>query len=190
MGEPAPIPRDLARAVQLVLLDVDGVLTDGGIYLGGLADGTAFEMKRFEITDGLGVSLLKSAGIRVAIVTGRTSQAVRLRAAELGIDEVEQDPDARKLLAAEGVLRRAGVDWSAVACIADDLADLPLLRRAALPVAVANAVPEVREAARWHTRRPGGSGAVREFAESLLKARGEWADLVERFLSERETPAR
>lgn len=173
-----------------MILDVDGVLTDGGIYLGGLADGTAFEMKRFEISDGLGIGMLRRAGIHVSIITGRTSEAVRLRAAELGIEDVVQDPDAQKLPAAEALLRRRGAAWSAVACIADDLADLPLLRRARLPVAVANAVPEVRDVAHWHTRRAGGFGAVREFAEALLKARGEWHDLVERFLSEREPPDR
>lgn len=189
MSEPGPIPAEVARRIRLVILDVDGVLTDGGIYLGGLSDGRTFEIKRFEITDGLGVGLLKRAGIEVAIVSGRSSEAVRLRAAELGIQEVVQDPDAQKLPAAEALLRRAGVDWPAVACLADDLADLPLLRRAGLPVAVANAVPEVRAAARWHTERPGGAGAVREFAEALLKARGEWPDLIEAYLRERESPA-
>ena len=188
MGE--AIPTEVARAIRLIILDVDGVMTDGGIYLGGAEDGTGFELKRFEITDGLGVTMLRRAGIEVAIITGRTSRAVELRAAELGIEEVVQDPDARKLTAAESLLRRKGVEWPAVACVADDLADLPLLRRAGLPVAVANAVPEVRAAARWRTERAGGAGAVREFAEALLKARGEWPDLIERYLSERENPAR
>ncbi len=171
-----------------MILDVDGVLTDGGIYLGALADGTRFELKRFEITDGLGVRLLQDAGIEVAVVTGRTSEAVRMRAAELGIAEVVQDPDAKKLPAAEALRMRKGLEWSAVACLADDLADLPILCQVGLPVAVANAVPEVCAAARWQTQRPGGGGAVREFAEMLLKARGEWRHLIERYRNERESP--
>lgn len=188
MGE--PIPPELARRIRLVILDVDGVMTDGGVYLGALGDGPPLEFKRFEITDGLGIGMLQRAGIEVAILTGRLSEAVRLRAAELGIAEVAQDADGRKLPAADELLRRKAASWSEVACLSDDLADLPILRRAALPIAVANAVPEVRAAARWHTERPGGRGAVREFAEALLKARGEWPRLVEQYLSERESPAR
>lgn len=173
-----------------MILDVDGVMTDGGIYVGTLGDGSPFEFKRFEITDGLGVAMLKRAGIDVAILTGRRSDAVRGRASELGITEVAQDAEGRKLPAAEAILRRREVSWSEVACLSDDLADLPILRRVGLPIAVANAVPEVRAAARWRTERPGGQGAVREFAEALLKARGEWHTLVEQYLGERESPAR
>ena len=190
MSERGTIPEDLARRIRMVLLDVDGVLTDGGIYLGALDDGRGVEMKRFEITDGLGIVLLRRAGIEVAIVTGRSSPVVARRAAELGIREVAEDPDGFKLGLAEAILRRAGLEWSAVACVADDLADLPLLRRAALPVAVANAVPEVRAVARWRTERAGGQGAVREFAEALLRARGQWSSLIEQYLAERERAER
>jgi 3-deoxy-D-manno-octulosonate 8-phosphate phosphatase (KDO 8-P phosphatase) len=186
MSEHPGIPADLARAVSLVILDVDGVMTDGGVYYGVTASGETVEMKRFEITDGLGVNLMQRAGIEVAIVTGRRSEVVALRARELDIDEVHQDPAAEKLRIVNDILARKRLDWDAVAFLSDDLADVPVLRRVALPAAVANAVPEVCSIARWQTRRSGGQGAVREFAEALLKARGDWARVVESYLRERE----
>jgi 3-deoxy-D-manno-octulosonate 8-phosphate phosphatase (KDO 8-P phosphatase) len=170
----------------MVVFDVDGVLTDGGIYLGATAAGERVEMKRFEITDGLGVHLLRDAGIIVAIVTGRESDAVRLRAAELGIDECHQDAGAAKLPILEALLERHGLGWDEVAFLGDDLADLPVLERVGLPAAVANAVPEVRARARWVGRKRGGEGAAREFAEALLHARGEWAERVNRYVHARE----
>lgn len=175
-----------AASIRLVVFDVDGVLTDGGIYLGATDAGKPVEMKRFEITDGLGVNLLQAAGVAVAIVTGRESEAVRLRAEEMGITECHQDASAAKLLITASLLGRLGIQWSEVAFLADDLADLPVLRRVGLPAAVANAVPEVRAEARWVGRRRGGQGAAREFAEAILKARGEWAGLVDRYVAERE----
>jgi 3-deoxy-D-manno-octulosonate 8-phosphate phosphatase (KDO 8-P phosphatase) len=180
------LPTDIAARIRLVVLDVDGVLTDGGIFLGATDGGDRIEMKRFDITDGLGIRLLREAGVEVAIVTGRESHAVRLRAEELGIRECHQDREARKLPIVERLLDRLGMDWDEIAFVADDLADLPVLRRVGLPVAVANAVREVRTAARWMTTRRGGDGAVREFAEALLDARGEWTDRVEAYLRERE----
>lgn len=189
MAEPvvrAPLSQPLAERVRLVVLDVDGVLTDGGIFLGATEAGERVEMKRFEITDGLGIRLLQDAGITVAIVTGRESGAVRLRAEELGIDECHQDATAAKLPIVRALAERLGVGWQEIAFLADDLADLPVLRRVGLPAAVANAVPEVMAEACWVARRRGGEGAVREFAESLLHARGEWADLVEAYVAERE----
>lgn len=186
MLESRGIPRELALRIKLVVLDVDGVMTDGGVYLGASESGDRVELKRFEITDGLGVGLLKRAGIAVAIVTGRRSEVVAMRARELAIEEVHQDPEAEKLPIVESILERRSLEWGELACLADDLADLPVLRRAALPVAVANAVPEVKATARWFTRRRGGEGAVREFAEALLKARGEWSTLVQGYLDDRE----
>lgn len=180
------IPAALARRVRLVVLDVDGVLTDGGIYLGATAGGEQVELKRFEITDGLGVRLLQDAGVAVAIVTGRESASVRLRAEELRITECHQDATAAKLPIVRELLERTGTRWDEAAFVADDLADLPILRRVGLPVAVANAVPEVRAEARWVGVRRGGEGAVREFAEALLRARGEWAERVEAYVAERE----
>lgn len=182
----AGIPSDAARAVKLVILDVDGVMTDGGIYHGVAASGEPVELKRFEITDGLGVLMLQKAGIEVAIVTGRRSEVVSVRARELRIEEVHQDPAAAKLPIVRDMLERKGLAWNEAAFVSDDLADIPVLRRVGLPVAVANAVPEVLELATWRTGRPGGAGAVREFAESLLKARGDWEAVLEEYLGDRE----
>lgn len=183
---PERMPLELARPVRLVILDVDGVLTDGGIYLGATASGEPVEMKRYEITDGLGVHLLQTAGVEVAIVTGRESASVTLRAADLGITEYHQDTSATKLPIVTRILEKLGIGWEETAFVSDDLADIPVLRRVGLPVAVANAVPEVRALARWVTTRRGGEGAVREFAESLLQARGQWTTGVERYIAERE----
>lgn len=186
MSERAAIPAEIASSIKLVILDVDGVMTGGGVYLGETATGEAIELKRFEITDGLGVHLLRRAGVEVAIVTGRRSRIVTMRARELGITEVHQDPEAAKLPIVERLLERKGLDWTQVAYLSDDLADIPVLRRVAFPVAVANAVPEVAAIARWRTSRAGGNGAVREFAEALLKARGGWESAVDAYLGERE----
>ena len=178
----------LARRIRLVGLDVDGVLTDGGIYLGDAA-GARVELKRYDIQDGLGVRMLQTAGIRVAIVTGRVSESVAFRARELQVEDLVQDPDARKLEALRTLLERHGMDASEVAFVGDDLPDLSVLRVVGLPVAVANASPEVRRVASVHLTRSGGRGAVREFAELLLTARGEWDELVERYVAERSAGA-
>lgn len=178
------LPPDLAQRVRLVVLDVDGVLTDNGIYVGRSESGPV-ELKRFHVQDGLGIKMMVWAGIEVVLVSGRESHATMLRAAELGI-EAHQDGGARKIPLLESIMGRLGADWHEVVMVADDLADLPVLRRVGLPVAVANAVPEVRAQARWCTRRPGGAGAVREFAETLLKARGVWSDLVDAYCRSRE----
>jgi len=177
--------RDQARGIELVILDVDGVLTDGGIYVGTTQSGEAVELKRFHVEDGLGVKFLTQAGIHVAVVSGRVSEATRLRATEIGVDEVHQDPGAHKLPIVQDIMAARGLGWPQVAMLGDDLADLPVLRRAGLPCTVANGVEEVRRVARWQSRRPGGSGAVREFTEALLKARGEWEDLLEGYENER-----
>ena len=174
----------VARSIRCVGLDVDGVLTDGGIYLGDVA-GERVEVKRFDIQDGLGIHLLREAGIRVAIVTGRVSESVRLRAAELGIEDVAQDPQAQKLPAFLAMLERRGLSPEEAAFVGDDLPDLPVLRIVGLPVAVGNAVPEVMRACAVHLERTGGRGAVRELAERLLGARGEWDAVAERYVAER-----
>lgn len=184
-GAPARIPAEIARAIRLVVLDVDGVLTDGGVYMGEDATGETVELKRFDIQDGLGIVLLRAAGIEVALVSGRVSPATTARAEELGIRECHQDPGAHKLPVIREMLDRLGLEWSEVAMVADDLPDLPVLRRVGLPVAVGNAVPEVRREAAWSTRREGGSGAVRDFARTLLRARGEWESVVEAYCAAR-----
>jgi 3-deoxy-D-manno-octulosonate 8-phosphate phosphatase (KDO 8-P phosphatase) len=178
---------DPARRVRLVLLDVDGVLTDNGVWVGGApgtpadtAGGPPVELKRFDIQDGLGVKLLVAAGIAVELLSGRESPATTRRARELNVHSTQVD-GGFKLRAAEERLAAHGLPWADVAVVGDDLADLPLLRRAGLPVAVANAVEEVRALACWATTRPGGSGAVREFAHALLEARGEREAAVARY---------
>jgi 3-deoxy-D-manno-octulosonate 8-phosphate phosphatase (KDO 8-P phosphatase) len=173
-----------ARAIRLVGIDVDGVLTDGGIYLGAV-DGTPLEFKRYDIQDGLGIHFLRKAGIRVAIVTGRVSDSVRLRASELEIEDVAQDSYARKLPALRRILQRHRIAPEETAFIGDDFPDLAILRTVRLPVAVGNAVPEVLSVCRLQLSRGGGRGAVREFAELLLKARGEWEALTEAYVAER-----
>ncbi len=181
------IPAELARAIRVVVLDVDGVLTDGGVYMGDAGDGMV-ELKRFDILDQLGIKLLRMAGLQLAFVSGRVSPANRRRAEELGV-ELHEGPGGHKLQIVQSLLDRHGAGWDALACVCDDLADMAILRRAALPVAVANAVPEVHAVARWRTTREGGHGAVREFCEALLRARGEWNDLVRAYYRERDPEA-
>jgi 3-deoxy-D-manno-octulosonate 8-phosphate phosphatase (KDO 8-P phosphatase) len=176
-----------ARSIRLVGLDVDGVLTDGGIYIGAV-DGSPMEFKRYEIQDGLGIYFMRSAGIRVAIVTGRVSESVRLRAAELGIEDVAQDAQAQKLPSFLAMLERHGIALSEAAFIGDDFPDMAVLQRVGLPVAVGNAVPEVKAACSLHLQRHGGQGAIREFAELLLKARGDWESVTNKYVAERSLP--
>ena len=169
------IDPELARRIRFVGFDVDGVLTDGGIYLGAVDDPSRrLEFKRYDIQDGIGMEFLRIAGLRLAIVTGRVSESVKHRAKELGIEDVAQDPKAMKLAGLERILEQRKIDWAAVAFVGDDFPDMPILRKVGLPVAVGNAVPEIRQVAKVHLEREGGRGAVREFAELLLKARGEW----------------
>jgi len=180
------IAPEVARRVRLVVLDVDGVLTDGGVYLGATDAGERVELKRFDIQDGLGIRMLQEAGIQVAIVTGRESHAVRLRAEELGITECHQDRTAAKLGIVTAMMERLGLGWEEIAFVGDDLPDLPLLRRVGLPATVANASDDARAESRWCGRRAGGRGAVREFAEALLRARGAWSATVEGYVRDRE----
>jgi 3-deoxy-D-manno-octulosonate 8-phosphate phosphatase (KDO 8-P phosphatase) len=179
----------VARRLRLVGLDVDGVLTDGGVYLGVVAERTV-ELKRFDIQDGIAVKLMRAAGLGVVLVSGRVSGATTARAREIEVDELVQDDGARKLPAFEAILGRRGVRFDECAFAGDDLADLPLLTRVALPIAVANAVPEVKAVARYVTTAPGGQGAVREIAETILKARGAWDEVVQQYLEERGDAAR
>ena len=181
-----------ARRIRLVGLDVDGVLTDGGIYLGDVA-GARHEFKRYEIQDGLGILFLRMAGIVPVIVTGRVSESVRLRAQELGIEDVEQDPQAQKLPAFLRILERHGIALEEAAFVGDDFPDVPILQRVGIAACVGNAVPEVRALCPVQLTRTGGYGAVREFAEWLLGVRGEWDAVTSRYVEERsaksEVPA-
>jgi 3-deoxy-D-manno-octulosonate 8-phosphate phosphatase (KDO 8-P phosphatase) len=165
-------------------LDVDGVLTDNGIWIGPVA-GERVALKRVDIQDGLGIRLLATAGIPVIWLSGRHSQATTMRAEELQVDEVLQVPGPDKLEALAEVLSRRGLTWDDAAYVGDDLADLQVMRRVGLAIAVVNAVLEVRAVADCVTEARGGQGAVREVADALLKARGVWPEMLERYFTER-----
>jgi 3-deoxy-D-manno-octulosonate 8-phosphate phosphatase (KDO 8-P phosphatase) len=165
-----------AAAVELLLLDVDGVLTDGSVVYAD--DGT--ELKRFHVRDGSGLKLWHAAGKQSAILSGRKSAAVERRAAELGIGIVVQGRDD-KLAALAEVLPAVGVRPDQVCAVGDDLPDLPVLLRCGLAVAVADACAEVAIAAHLVTAAPGGRGAVREAVEWLLRLQGRWDELTAHF---------
>ena len=172
----------VAEQIGLVVLDADGVLTDGGIYVVDGLGGRPYQLRRFHVRDGMGVFLLRQAGVEPVVVSGRDSPAVRERARELQIREVHQVAPWEKVPVVERILGNRGLGWENAACLADDLADVAVLEEAALPACVADAVPEVRERSAWIGERDGGTGAVREFVEALLRARGDWDQVVERYL--------
>ena len=157
-----------ARAVRLAIFDVDGVMTDGTLYIG--AHGEVF--KAFNILDGHGLKMLQSEGIATAIISGRSSEAVMRRAQELGIEHVMQG-SIDKCADFERLVGRLGVEPGECSYVGDDLPDLELMKRCGLAVAVANAVEAVKQSAHYVTRASGGRGAVREFCELVLRARGQ-----------------
>jgi 3-deoxy-D-manno-octulosonate 8-phosphate phosphatase (KDO 8-P phosphatase) len=161
--------------IRALVLDVDGVLTDGGIVLDG-GDG---EWKRFHARDGVGIKLALLAGWRVLFCTARSSPPARRRAEELGAEWAIGVKD--KVAYLDGWLAEAGIGWDAAAYVGDDLQDLGALRRVGYPVAVADAAAEVRAAARYVTTVPGGSGAVREAVEHLLHEAGRHAEVLAAF---------
>ena len=189
---PLRIEPALAHRIRLVAFDVDGVLTDGGLYLGSATHAGAqvpFELKRYDVQDGLGMAMLRECGLKVAIITGRVSESVAMRARELRVDACVQDAHARKLPALRRLCADLAFRLDEVAFVGDDLPDLAAMRAVGLPVAVGNATAEARRAAHLHLRARGGHGAVREFAEALLQARGEWTDAVERYVTSRSEDA-
>ena len=162
------------KAVRLFLCDVDGVLTDGAVYLGGER-----EIKRFNIRDGLGMIFLRRAGLKVGWVSARPSPVTEARAAELGIDFlIEQGDRVSKTGEVEKLLRQTKLDWDAVCFVGDDVVDLGPMKRAGMAVAVADARPDVKAVAQYITRAAGGQGAVREIAEMILQAQQKWASIV------------
>ena len=160
---------DKARDVKLVILDVDGVMTDGRIVI----DDNGLEQRNFDIKDGLGVVALQMSGVDVAIITSKKSGSVRHRAEELKIKRFHEGI-RKKTEPYEQMLAEMGIGDAQVAYVGDDLVDLSLMKRVGFPVAVADAVPEVRAAAAYVTQARGGHGAVREAAEAILKAQGKW----------------
>ena len=164
----------LAR-VKLFLSDVDGILTDGSIFIGETG-----ETKKFNIQDGLGLRLLQREGIRVGWVSNRPSKATTRRAKELKIDFLSQEKSS-KLAAVEKILAKTKLDWPDVCYMGDDIVDLCLLTRAGLSVSVPNGIAEARSASDYVTVAAGGNGAVREVVELILKAQRKWGRLVQEY---------
>ena len=166
---------DRLKQIKMVLLDVDGVLTTGDIIYNDKGEQT----KIFNVKDGVGIRLLKEAGIKVGIITGRKGQALHHRCVNLGIDMVF-DGIRHKDQVLETVSARTGIAEEAMAYVGDDLPDLPAMKRVGLSVAVADAHEILRQRAHMTTRARGGKGAVREISEAILKAQGVWDDLINR----------
>lgn len=165
-----------AAGIELILSDVDGVLTDGSVVF----DNQGIETKKFHIADGLGIQLWRRAGYRFGMITGRSSHIVRLRAAELGVELVRQGVE-EKLAVVQQVVAELELRMNQVCFIGDDLPDLAVVQQVGMGVAVADACDELRRAAQFVTKRPGGRGAVREAIETILKAQGRWDDIVQRY---------
>lgn len=173
-----------ARGIRWVGFDVDGVLTDAGVYIGRV-ETQRVEMKRFDIRDGFGIKLLQWAGLDVALVSARVSAATTERAAELGITDVVQENSGNKVDAISRLLAAKGCSWAEAAFMGDDLPDVGVLQRVAVGASPADGVAEARALATVVTTASGGAGAVREFAEWLLRARGQWDAVVGRYVTER-----
>jgi 3-deoxy-D-manno-octulosonate 8-phosphate phosphatase (KDO 8-P phosphatase) len=165
-----------AKGIKLLVMDVDGILTDGRVIYTAAGEAQV----AFDILDGYGIKLVLRFGLILAIITGRESEVVAQRARELGIAELHQKA-LDKLVVFQDLLVRHALAPPQAGCMGDDLLDLPLLRRAGLAITVPGAVDEVRAAAHYVTRRPGGQGAVREAIELLLKAQGHWPAVMERY---------
>jgi 3-deoxy-D-manno-octulosonate 8-phosphate phosphatase (KDO 8-P phosphatase) len=175
----SPALKKRAANIQLLLMDVDGTMTDGSVTLLSQTDGTALEIKTFDAHDGQGLTLAQSAGLRTGCITGRESAALLRRAHEMKMEFIYMKQPV-KMPAYEEILRKAGVSDSAVAYLGDDLPDIPLLRRVGLAVAVGDAVPEVKKAAHYTTKAMAGHGAVREAVEVILKAKGIWEAMIDK----------
>ena len=167
--------QERAKKIKLLLLDVDGVLTDGKIIIGGFLG----KIKNYDVNDGLGIVLLKRAGLRCAIITAEASAAVKIRAKRVRVDKVYQNHYKIRSLA--DIKKRFKVSEEEICFIGDDLIDIPLLRRVGLAVAVPNAVPEVKEMVYHITQKKGGEGAVREMCELILKAQDKWTKVTKAY---------
>jgi len=173
---PPDYPPDVyerAQFVRLLILDVDGVLTDGSLYF----DAKGEALKVFHVRDGHGIKMAQRAGIEVAFLSGRRSDAAYHRARELGVNRFHEGL-RDKVAVLEEIMAALKIQYPEVAAVGDDLVDLPHLRRVGLAVAVADAAAEVKAAAHWTTSLPGGKGAVREVCDLLLKAQGKWEEIV------------
>lgn len=168
-----------AKRIQVLLMDVDGTMTSGGVTLLSMSEDTALEIKTFDAHDGQGLTLARTAGLRTGVITGRKSSALRRRCKEMDIEFV-YEKQAQKIPAYEEILKKAGVEESEVAYVGDDLPDITVMRRVGLAVAVGNAAPEVKKVAHYVTKSGGGSGAIREAIEVILKSKGVWEEVIEK----------
>ena len=166
-----------AAQVKVLLMDVDGTMTDGSVTLLSQSDGSALEIKSFDAHDGQGLTLAHTAGLRTGCITGRESSALLRRAHEMKMEFIYMKQPL-KMPAYEDILRIASMSDAAVAYIGDDLPDIPLMRRAGLAVAVGDAVPEVKDAAHYVTKAVAGRGAIREAVELVLKSKGVWQEMI------------
>lgn len=167
---------DRCKKIELILSDVDGVLTDGGLIF----DNQGIEIKRFHVRDGLAIKLWRRGGFKFGVLTARTSHIVKLRATELGVDIVRQGFE-EKLSIAHEVAEELGLALDQVCFIGDDLPDLPVMRSVGLAITVADGCEEVQAVAHHVTKLPGGQGAVREAIEHITKAKGIWDDLIRKY---------
>ena len=175
----SPALKKRAAQISLILMDVDGTMTDGSVSLLSQNDGTALEIKTFDAHDGQGLTLAQTAGLRTGCITGRESPALLRRAHEMKMEFIYMKQPV-KMPAYEEILQKAGLSDSAVAFIGDDLPDIPLLRRVGLAVAVGDAVPEVKKVAHYTTKALAGRGAVREAIELVLKSKGIWNAMIDK----------
>jgi 3-deoxy-D-manno-octulosonate 8-phosphate phosphatase (KDO 8-P phosphatase) len=173
--------KERAKAIRLLLLDVDGVLTDGRITY----DGSGREWKSFDIRDGQGIRLLQRAGLEVGILSGRRSAAVRTRAKELGLRLLRQKV-TDKAKALEEIMVQKNYKREQICYVGDDLVDLPVFPRVGLAIAAADSIGEVKASAHYITRNPGGRGAVREVCDLILKAQGKWAAVTREYTGHRD----
>jgi 3-deoxy-D-manno-octulosonate 8-phosphate phosphatase (KDO 8-P phosphatase) len=206
---PKPSPTARARKIKLILFDVDGVLTDGKIWIFpapsggspagaqqsvlersvqpggfGLHSASLVEAKGFHAHDGTAISLARLAGIKTGVITKRISETVALRARDLKIDHVHQGIQDKASVFAQ-ILEKDGITAAEAAFVGDDVIDLPAMRKCGLAIAVKNARPEVKAEAHWTTAHAGGDGAARDAVEYILKAQGKWKRAVEEYISER-----
>jgi len=175
----SPALKKRASQINLILMDVDGTMTDGGVTLLSQNDGTALEIKTFDAHDGQGLTLAQTAGLRTGCITGRESAALLRRAHEMKMEFIYMK-QPMKMPAYEEIIQKAGLSDSAVAFIGDDLPDIPLLRRVGLAVAVGDAVPEVKKVAHYTTKALAGHGAIREAIELILKSKGIWEAMIDK----------
>jgi 3-deoxy-D-manno-octulosonate 8-phosphate phosphatase (KDO 8-P phosphatase) len=175
----SPALRKRASKIRILLMDVDGTMTDGGVTLLSQPDGTALEIKTFDAHDGQGLTLAHTAGLRTGCITGRESAALLRRAHEMKMEFIYMKQPV-KLPAFDEILAKAEASDSELAFVGDDLPDIPVMRRAGLAVAVGDAVPEVQAAAHYTTKALAGRGAIREAVELILRSKGIWEEMIDK----------